>query len=203
MGINSSLMLKSKINPHRIIRLIQNKKEIKDYTYATLFFLVSSFFTFFVIRPSVLTAFTLKEKVKELNQIDVNLEKNIGNVINLQSQMMELREELSLINIALPSKPSIRNLVDFIDKSASEEGVVINNLSISAIDMINKKEALNKFDILLEATADYLSGKKFIEKIFNSRRLIDIKKLNISKLNKESTESSNLRFEIIFETYYL
>lgn len=196
-------MLKSKINPHQIIRLIQNKKEIKDYTYATLFFLVSSFFTFFVIRPSVLTAFTLKEKAKELNQIDVNLEKNIGNVINLQSQMMELREELSLINIALPGKPNIRNLVDFIDKSASEEGAVINNLSISAIDMINKKEALNKFDILLEATADYLSGKKFIEKIFNSKRLIDIKKLNISKLNKESTESSNLKFEIIFETYYL
>lgn len=196
-------MLKSKINPHQIIWLIQNKKEIKDYTYATLFFLVSSFFTFFVIRPSVLTAFTLKEKAKELNQIDANLEKNIGNVINLQSQMMELREELSLINIALPSKPNIRNLVDFIDKSASEEGVVINNLSISAIDMINKKEALNKFDILLEATADYLSGKKFIEKIFNSKRLIDIKKLNISKLNKESTESSNLKFEIIFETYYL
>lgn len=196
-------MSEFKVNPHKLIKLLQNKREIVDYTYATLFLLISSFFILFVIRPSLITAFTLQEKRARLTQIDRDYEKDITNIINIQSQLVELREDLYYLDLALPRKPNIRNLTDLIVKMASAEGIEIKNFSISSIDLINKKEALNKFNILLEVHVDFLQGKNFIKRLKENIRLIDIERLVFSKVNQESTESGVIKLDMTLEAYYL
>lgn len=198
-------MLKYSFNPHKIIKKIQGNNQLKDYTYFTLFFLISSFFIFFVIKPSMLMAFSLRERLNRLSKIDKEYEKSIINIIDIQNQLINAREHLNILELSLPSKPETKKIVDFLDKVASEEASIVKNLSISSLDLINKKENLNSFNFYLELESNFSSIRRIIEKILNNRRLIDIKKLTISKIrfNQDSTQEAKLRLELILESYYL
>lgn len=198
-------MLKYSFNPHKIIKKIQVNNQLKDYTYFTLFFLISSFFIFFVIKPSMLMAFSLRERLNRLSKIDKEYEKSIINIIDIQNQLINAREHLNILELSLPSKPETKKIVDFLDKVASEEASIVKNLSISSLDLINKKENLNSFNFYLELESNFSSIQRIIEKILNNRRLIDIKKLTISKIrfNQDSTQEAKLRLELILESYYL
>ena len=62
-----------------------NTKKAKDYTFASLFFIVLSIFVFFAIRPSLVTAFSLKKEEEELTKINTSYEAVISRIVTIQS----------------------------------------------------------------------------------------------------------------------
>jgi hypothetical protein len=52
------------------IRDALNKSPYKDYSYAIMFFLVSTFFVVFVIRPVLSIAVALQKESSELEQVN-------------------------------------------------------------------------------------------------------------------------------------
>lgn len=188
-----------------LVKKILNKKELRDYTYATLFLFTSSFFIFFVIKPALSIAFSLKKEATELRQISDQYEKNILRIINIQSQLETVRNDLYLIDEALPNKSKMKNLVDEIKNIASSEGIVIKELNFSKINLKKTKQGknLNSLKIDIAIDANFPQIRNFTEKIIENRRLIEIDKLEIVKEDVLSTESAELKIEMEVKGFYL
>lgn len=188
-----------------LVKKILNKKGIRDYTYATLFLFTSSFFTFFVIRPALSVAFSLKKEASELRRISDQYEKNILRIIKIQSQLEMVRNDLYLIDEAIPNKSKMKKLVDEIKNVASSEGIIIKDLNFSKINLKKTKQGktINSLKINIAIEADFPKVLNFTEKIIKSRRLMEISKLEIIKENVSSTESAELKVETEIQGFYL
>lgn len=194
------------MDKRQILIKIFNRKEVRDFTYATLFFLTSSFFIFFAIRPTLLIAFSLKRKVFDLKKMSDTYEKNISKIIKIQSELETIRTERHLIDQALPEKPEIKQLVDNIKETVSESGALIKNLTLSKIDLkkITKEEnKVNYLRINMEIEGNFPVIRSFTQKIIERRRIMMVNKLRIFKRDVFSTESSQLTLEMEMDAFYL
>lgn len=181
------------------------KKEIVDYTYVTLFFIISTLFAFFAIRPSLTIAFTLRKEAQELKKINDAYEKNIIKIIALQSQLEAVRSKTYLVNEATPSKPEIKIVIDNLQKITVDETVRLKEFTIpeTVLKSDPKNSDLKNIPISLALESEYQELNAFIKSLFLKRRLTVIKNLEINKVDSQSTGSAGLEYNLSIENYYL
>lgn len=196
------------INTKKIIKTITKNNVWQDYTYATLFFLVCSFFLFFVIKPTVTTIFSLLEKRDELENIDKFYDGDINRIIQLQTQLLTVREDIYLLDEALPKKIQVGSFINIFKKIASDEGIILTEFNLPSLDFkkenVNNINNINAVEANIKVTEDYEKVKKLLQIIDQSRRLIKLKEIKISKdKDNYSSESSKLKVELKLEFFYL
>lgn len=187
------------------LRKLFAKKEVLDYTYATLFFIISSLFAFFAIKPSLAIAFSLKKEAEELKKINRLYEKNIANIIRIQSELEAVRDKIYLIDAATPSKPDIKIIIDNVNETAHNSTITLKPFILSSVDLKSslKNNHLKNIPINLVFGGDYQGLNDFIKDILTKRRLTIIKNLNITKGDLTSSESASLNSTMTIENYYL
>ncbi len=180
-------------------------KKTADYSYTVLFFVSFAFFTFFVIRPNILTILSLQEESGKLHILDIGYENVIKKIVDIQSFLEENRSELYLLDEALPTLPKISNLVNDSQFSASNSGMNLSAMSLSKVDLrdTQKKTTRKKINISLEGGADFLQSKEFITEVMNDRRLKMIQKITFDQDTKLGTSGGALRLLLEVEGYYL
>ncbi len=180
-------------------------KKVTDYSYMILLFISFAFFTFFVIRPNVLTIFSLQEELGKLHILDTGYENVIKKIVDIQSFLEENRTDLYLLDEALPSLPQINKIVDDTQNSASASGVKINSMAISNVDLKDKTVEFTrkKISINMDGEANFLNSKDFINEMVDGRRLKIIKQLNFSQDIQGGTQSGALKLIMEIEGYYL
>jgi len=180
-------------------------KKVTDYSYMILLFVSFAFFTFFVIRPNVLTIFSLQEELGKLHILDTGYENVIKKIVDIQSFLEENRTDLYLLDEALPSLPQINKIVDDTQYSASASGIKLNSMALSNVDLKDKSSEFTrkKISINIDGGANFLNSKDFIGDIVDGRRLKIIKQLNFSQDTQNGTESGALKLIMEIEGYYL
>lgn len=180
-------------------------KKATDYSYTILFFISFAFFTFFVIRPNILTILSLQEESGRLHILDIGYENVIKKIVDIQTFLEENRTDLPLLDEALPDVPQINKLVNDSQFSASDSGMVLNTMSINKVDLRDsgKKKDRKKVSVTIEGVANFLQSKSFITQVMNDRRLKTIRKITFDIDSKQSSESGNLRLVLEVEGYYL
>ncbi len=182
-------------------------KKTADYSYSIVFFLTFSFFTWFVIRPNLATVFSLQKELHDLKLVDAEYNEAINKIIATQSIFETIRNDLYVLDEALPAAPKINKTLDDLKQIASSSGISFSKMNISQVSFKTKqkprREKRGSFTVRFETNSGFNDLKKFIELISNQRRLKTIKNLAITKDNKESTQSSTLKIELEVESYYL
>lgn len=180
-------------------------KKATDYSYTILFFISFAFFTFFVIRPNILTILSLQEESGRLHILDIGYENVIKKIVDIQTFLEENRTDLPLLDEALPDVPQINKLVNDSQYSASDSGMTLNTMSINKVDLRDsgKKKDRKKVSLTIEGVANFLQSKSFIIQVMNDRRLKTIRKITFDIDSKQSSESGNLRLVLEVEGYYL
>lgn len=193
------------MNTKNFVTQLLSKKEIADYTYITLFFIISTMFVVFAIRPSLTIAFALRKEAQELKKINNEYEQNIVKIIALQSQLESVRNKIYLLEEATPSKPEIKIVVNNLQTVADQSGVQLKEFTIPEIILKGelKKEGLQNIPLSLDLESEYQKLNDFINDLLLRRRLSVIKNLEINKTDVESTESAELKYGIEIENYYL
>jgi len=188
-----------------LIKKILARKEVKDYTYVILFFLISSFFILFAVKPALSIAFSLKRQAFDLERINAIYEKNILKLVEVQFKLENIRDKTYLLEQAVPKKPEMKTLVDNIKQIASAEGTLVNSLNLSSVDLKKetKETKLRPLLINMETTAEFAATHSFIEKIIEQKRIKMIKDLKILKGENSSTDSAHLKIMMEIESYYL
>lgn len=193
------------MNTKNFVTQLLSKKEIADYTYITLFFIISTMFVVFAIRPSLTIAFALRKEAQELKKINNEYEQNIVKIIALQSQLESVRNKMYLLEEATPSKPEIKIVVNNLQTVADQSGVQLKEFTIPEIILKGelKKKGLQNIPLSLDLESEYQKLNDFINDLLLRRRLAVIKNLEINKTDVESTGSAELKYGIEIENYYL
>lgn len=187
----------------RLLKQISTKKA-KDYTFASLFFIVFSIFVFFAIRPSLVTAFSLKKEEEELTKTDASYEAVISRIISIQSSLETHRDDLHLFSEAVPNSPNLYRLIRDIEDAAATSSVSIDKFSAGEVKLVDKsKTKLKSTPFAVEATSSFENLLQSIEEIYSQRRLKKINKFRISRSKTEASDSAGLKFQLEIEGFYL
>lgn len=187
------------------ILAILRKKEVKDYTYAILFFGIASFFAFFAIKPALSIAFTLKQQATQLRKTDDIYEKNINQILQIQNDLEKIRDKTYIVEEAIPKMPDTKILVDDIRQAANSEGITIREFNLSAVDLKKKgrDENLKSLSIDMETDANFSQINSFIRRLAGQRRLKQVSGVKITRKEVFSTESAQLKINLEIESFYL
>ncbi len=192
------------MNKNELLDKIINKK-VKDYSFTIAFFFIFSFFIIFAIKPNLNSVVTLSEQLNQLKVLDRQYEDTISKIINLQTLIVQNRDNFYLLDDALPSTPQVNKVIDDIKKDASDSGLILEKMEVQEISL-KEDESKNKMktlSVLLESTASFDNVKVFIDTLMSQRRLKNIKSLNLIKDISEGTESSTLKIKLEVGGFYL
>ncbi len=183
------------------LKVIFNRKT-QDYSLVIIFLLVSSFFIIFAINPSLKTIFSLKKEEKDLTQIDSFYEQKISNVVDIQSRIEEIRDDLYLLDKAIANYPEVNSFFDDVKKAMDKNSFFITKANISNINLKEKTKTLGKIELQIEGKSSFENLMNLVDDLFAQKRL---KLINNLVLNRDidSTNSSQLNVFMVIEGYFL
>lgn len=189
------------------VKKILGQKRIRDYTYAILFLLISSFFAIFVIRPVLSVAFALQREAKDLEQINETFEKNIQSVVKLQSELESVRADKHVVEEALPDSPQLRSVIEDLRRVETETGVVYISINVNDITLKSSQSqpepGLQTLQVELVMQSDFGQAIRLIDNLTNQRRLKSISKLNIVRDTRIGESAQVLKLTMSIDGYYL
>jgi Tfp pilus assembly protein PilO len=191
------------MNKSDLVEKVAFKPHLKDYTYAVLFFLLSSFFAFFVIKPVLSIAFTLRREAVDLKHINSVYEKNVLMLVDIQSKMEQIRDRMYLIDDALPKNPQTKKLIVSINQAATDSGVSIKSISISPINLTQKNNETKPITLDIDVSGDFTQANGFIKALLNQRRVKTIESLKIARFGDGVDTGQLLRIQMTVQAYYL
>jgi Tfp pilus assembly protein PilO len=148
----------------------------KENFYSIFFILISVLLFFLFISPKQTSLSILNSQLLQKKYELETLDKYFQEILKTSEKLKNYQEEISKIDSALPDNPSIPPLFNFLQKSSSQSGLLLEN-----IVSINLKEEgrLKKWTTTLKLKGDYPSLKNFISILENSARLIKVDKISI------------------------
>ena len=185
----------------KLTPLIKNKKT-SSYLSLILSLFSISFFGFFAIRPTLITAVTLNKSVADLKKLDIEYENKISNIITAQSQYEQIRGDIPGIDLALPKDAAFNQLANALEKFSEQSNLLIKQLQIdrSPISRLPPSGKVENIQFSILTSGSYISSSAFIQHLLNWKRLITLDNLELSK--EGGTESAEIRMTLKGKTYY-
>ena len=171
----------------------------------------------------------LKNEIEKYEQFLTEKEELLVKVVQLKEIYESREEEINKVYYALPSSTDIPNLIVQFEALASENGLILGNLSFSQVEAAKKTnrvtwgggaeeetaavevEALGSYQNLgvsLSLTGSYKSFKSFLKALEYNIRLMDIKSIGFSSAEAEKGEEEEevgvptYTFAVSLEAYY-
>ncbi len=120
------------------------------------------------------------------------------NLDYLQAELKKYEPELVKINSSLPSDPSAPALLDFFQKTASQNGLVFKSIEFNQTSLVSERPYLLKKEIAIIVDSPYSAFRKFILDIEKSSRLIQLESLSFALPEKGDVFTFNLIVSIGF-----
>ncbi|GAB4219080.1 MAG: hypothetical protein Fur009_3430 [Candidatus Microgenomates bacterium] len=124
------------------------------------------------------------------------------NISNMQSALEENRDKLDLIDQALSKHPEVNKMVDDVKIIADNDNFEIQKANIADVNLTQIKKNLSSVSLIIEGKTSYENLDRFINDLFEQRRLKTISNMIISQ-DKESTNSGLLKVTLTIDGYYL
>jgi Tfp pilus assembly protein PilO len=147
---------------------------------------------------------TLKNVQFEVQKKEIELqyfEERISELEEISQKLVEESEPLSKIDSALPSFPSFSSLFNFIQQSASQNGLILGDIKLLTIPSFREKKAgeeksgVKEVEASFATSGSYSGFKNFVSDLETSSRLIEIKNLFLSFRSKEKGPSLKLELK--------
>lgn len=202
-------------------------KNIQDYSYAIMFFLVASFFAFAVIRPVLGIAVSIRRQGEDLKRVNDVYEDNITRVLELQSDIEDIRSRKYLLDEALPPQPQIQQVIEDIQRAGTDANVEILSVQIDPLELkrqqtplkkgkkvslVKKKttvEDVDKAQIIgasIDVATSFDGVNALLQALVNQRRVKRIEAVTVSLVKAKKDEETSvvkLNVTIELEGYYL
>jgi Tfp pilus assembly protein PilO len=196
------------------------KPEARAYTAIIFSFLVVSLFSWYAIRPTMQTIFTLRREIIDKTEIDKKMEEKISALIEAQAAYQVVETNLQLINQALPPTSEAVRATAQLQALAQDSQVTMTNIFISAVPFTNdtgpkgqqkvNPNILTDFLVSLSATGAYPDIKNFIHGIINLRRIIEIDSMLFTPVHTSEVASESatptgtqIKLDLKLKLFYL
>lgn len=157
-------------------------------------------------------------KYQNLNSIQANIERQenelqsktayFSQIKDISEELVEYEDELSKISSALPLSLSLPSLFYFLQKTASETGLILKDITLIGVDVPKvgtgaEKQQLSRakeIRVNLTLAGSYTSIKDFLLAVEKSAKLIEVSSLSFLAEEKEESEGI-FTFKVDVKTY--
>lgn len=146
-------------------------------------------------------------KCKDFNNLRLNVEEKKTELANKEKYFSELNEvssklkeystELSNIEAALPSTSTIPELVNFISKKSSQNGLILENVNVEGVSPTEINSKIKKISLSLSLSGFYPAFKSFLYSLQKNARLIEVNSIVFS----EPLQGEIFTFNLKIKTY--
>lgn len=138
---------------------------------------------------------------KQIEGKKTELELETTYFAHLQQVSQELKQyenQLSKIDSALPQTSFLPDLLNFIQKAASQSGLLLKEISPVKTTQISSEETaqIKEVKLSLSLVGDYFSFKNFLSALETSARLIEVENISFS-----SPKEGPFTFDLIIKVY--
>ncbi len=181
-------------------------KKTQNYSYVIIFLIIFSIFIIAAIKPALTTAFSLQKEEVELTKLDAKYEEAILSIVNTQSLIEEVRDDLPLYDAALPDRPNVNTLLNDIQIAAEVNNIIPTSINVGEVNLKQIGGVKVKtLKITMETSSSFNNLRGFANTLIDQRRLkaIDSFKIEKKEKSKGSTESAELKLSLEVEGLYL
>ncbi len=143
------------------------------------------FFAIFAVKPTLQTMSELIKEIEDKRALEEQLVQKIASLNTAQTQYQQFSSQFYLLDEAIPKTAELIEGLKIVEKIASNNGLVIKGISISAVP--DELKQSNEFDAKrklltfnVDLTGDYLKIRQFIEDLMNNRRMMLVDQVNFS-----------------------
>ena len=192
----------------------------KPYTVVSLELILTVglalFLVTIIIRPTLQIMSGLSKEIAEKKELSQQLEKKSAALATAQAVYFSSRDQLSLLDEAIPSHDSLITDLKTIERMASDNAVIISSIGVQGerLKVINdstpsgevnqisssSKNPSDRLPLSISVEGDYLSIKNFVDQLISYRRLFIIQSISFS-IKKQQTDQA-LSASLILETPY-
>jgi len=152
---------------------------MKNYSFYTLIlFLLSFLLIFSLIFPKYQKLDSLKKEILGKEDELSSQEKYFESLRKNSEELKKYEDSLSKIATALPKNPSLPELLNFIQKTSSQTGLSLKEISPAVTSSLEGEIRETRINFLL--VGKYPDFKNFLSILEKSARLIDIENLSFS-----------------------
>ena len=116
---------------------------------------------------------------------------------DLSLKLKEYGTELSKIDSALPLSPEVKDLLNFLGKTSSQNGLILEKVNLEKISPLEKNSKILKTSLTFSVTGYYPAFKNFLSGLEKSGRLIEVESVSFSSSKKEEA----FPFDVKIKTY--
>ena len=157
------------------------------YFYITISLFTLSFFGFFAIRPTIITIVNLNRQLKDNEQVLERIKQKQQDLAKLTALQDSLKNEIPLIEKAVPNVPKIPYLSRQIETVALKNNVNLTSLNFGAIDVGGAtSESLLSFSISITAEGAENDVNKFIRDLTSMDRLLGFERFTTGKTKRDA-----------------
>jgi Tfp pilus assembly protein PilO len=171
---------------------------------ASTFFLIA-IFLFFAIMPTASAISSLIGEIKSKETTSTAMSVKIGSIMQAQESFAQIQEDYSILESSYPTNPNFYQSAATISSLSKEASAPIKQIGFMLDDpTTNNTNKSDTFELSFTTTGTYSPLISYIEKLAHTRRLIDIKSINISQISLDGTSLSNqLNLNVNANLFYL
>ena len=143
---------------------------------------------------------SLERRIRE-KEIELYYEgEHFSALEKISSELAESEAALSKIDSAIPQSPSLPGLFNFLQKTSSQEGLILKAMSPTSTYFSKEAPGIQETQFNLMVSGSYSSFKNFISVLEKSARFIRIDRISLSS-PEQAEENSIFSFSLELKTY--
>jgi hypothetical protein len=185
------------------------QKSDPQYTYLIFFFIAFSVFTLFIIRPSLVTAFSLLQRERTLTEVNTQYEDTISRILATQSDLEQIQTQIPLIDAAVPKSPRLNAVLEDIKSAAQSSDVTIDSMNINKTSLVytNSSNEVQSVHVVVFLNTTFEKYLEFQRILYSQKR---IKNIVTSEFLKQGGDGESgqptgnqLKIQLEIAAYYL
>lgn len=125
------------------------------------------------------------------------LSEHYANLERIDEELRQNETALAKIDSALPSSPMIPDLLDYLLKAASQNGLIVGNLGARVVKSSQTKAPMQDIEVEVSVSGSYESLKSFLNTLHKNARMIEADSISFSTPSDEALFS----FQINLRTH--
>ena len=134
----------------------------------------------------------IQEKQAEL-QFKEEYFQDLGEVAE---ELKKYQSQLSKIDFVLPDDPQLPPLFDYLQKTASQSGLVLKGISVVSVAPGRPVTEIKETSLSLVLSGSYSAFKNFLLTLEKSARLIETESISFASVAEEGPFNFNLRIKV-------
>jgi len=150
---------------------------------------------FFLIFPQYQNLKETNLKIQEKRTELQYKEEYFSNLKKISEELKNYELELSKIDSALPSDPSLPSLFNFLEKASSQNGLILKYVGSFSVTPSEKKPEIKEIDLNITVAGSYPAFKNFLSTLEKIARFVEVENVAFSFPKEEEPFSFNLKIK--------